>query len=53
MKLRFVVKFGTHGRKNGDIEALADARRTLEKVSYVKSWKTLQKKEKEVEVGFC
>jgi hypothetical protein len=24
MKLRFVVKFGTDGRKNGDIEALAD-----------------------------
>jgi hypothetical protein len=24
MKLRFVVKFGTNGRTNGDIEALAD-----------------------------
>ena len=31
MKLRFVVKFGTDERTNGDIEALADARRALEK----------------------
>jgi hypothetical protein len=30
MNLRFVVKNQTDGRTNGDIEALADARRALE-----------------------
>ena len=31
MKLRFVVKNHTDKRTNGDIEALADAKRALEK----------------------
>ena len=32
-KLRFVVKNQTNGRTNGDIEALADARRALKKTN--------------------
>ena len=32
-----MVKFGTNGRTNGDIEALADARRALKNIKQQKS----------------